>query len=263
MKILKIPFSEGSLGHNKGCKEAPDEIIRLFNDIWTNENMEETPFTSSLEISEVDVKDEKDITEAHEKIYDAVKKFGLGLYLGGDHSITYPCFKAFSENFKNPGIIIFDAHPDCYSEHDNVTHQDWLKFLIDQGIVKGENVIIMALRNPDMTEVAFLKSKGAKFYPAKNIFMNYEDVCEAVMEIAHEWDGLYISIDIDALDPAFAPGTGYKEPGGLSTRELLYFIQRLKKLKNLKAFDIVEINPEKDNDEVTVKTGAKIMGELL
>jgi agmatinase len=74
---------------------------------------------------------------------------------------------------------------------------------------------------------------------------------------------LYVSIDIDVLDPAFAPGTGYLEPSGLSSRELIFFLQRLSNLKNLKAVDLVEINPKLDISNLTVKTGAKIISELF
>ena len=82
------------------------------------------------------------------------------------------------------------------------------------------------------------------------------------MSVAKDFESLYISIDVDVLDPAFAPGTGYIEPGGLTTRELLFFLHRLKKLKNLKAYDLVEINPKKDVNDMTSKVGAKLLVEL-
>ncbi len=82
------------------------------------------------------------------------------------------------------------------------------------------------------------------------------------MSVAKSFKDLYVSIDIDVLDPAFAPGTGYMEPGGLSTRELLFFLHRLKKLQNLRAYDLVEINPSKDVNELTSKVGSKILVEL-
>ena len=98
----------------------------------------------------------------------------------------------------------------------------------------------------------------------KNISMEgIRNICDAVMESAKDFDGLYISIDIDSVDPAFAPGTGYPEPAGLSSRELLYFIHRLKKLKNLKAVDIVEVNPEKDLNDITSRLAAKLCVELV
>ncbi|MEM4368887.1 MAG: arginase family protein, partial [Candidatus Woesearchaeota archaeon] len=75
------------------------------------------------------------------------------------------------------------------------------------------------------------------------------------------FDGLYVSIDIDVVDPAFAPGTGYPEPGGFSSRDLIYFLQRLRLLKNFMALDVVEINPLKDVQDLTVKLGAKLLVE--
>ena len=95
------------------------------------------------------------------------------------------------------------------------------------------------------------------------IFGNIEDVCDTIMENVRNCDGLYISIDIDVIDPAFAPGTGYPEPGGLSSQEILYFIRRLKLLKNFRRIDLVEICPQKDVNEMTVRLGARIICEFL
>lgn len=78
-----------------------------------------------------------------------------------------------------------------------------------------------------------------------------------------QWQELYVSVDIDIIDPVFAPATGYPEIGGLSSRQFLYLIQRIKKIKTLRAVDIVEINEKKDENKITVKLGAKILAELL
>ena len=92
--------------------------------------------------------------------------------------------------------------------------------------------------------------------------MGNNDVLEAIMSVAKNFKYLYVSIDIDVLDPAFAPGTGYIQPGGLTTRELLFFLHRLKRLQNLRAYDLVEVNPSKDVNDMTSKVGAKILVEL-
>ena len=102
-----------------------------------------------------------------------------------------------------------------------------------------------------------------KYYTMNEITTEGKDVvCDAIMAAAKDFGALYLSIDIDSVDAAFAPGTGYPEPGGLTSRELLYFIQRIKLLKNLKASDIVEVNPEKDVNGITSKLAAKIVVEL-
>ena len=88
------------------------------------------------------------------------------------------------------------------------------------------------------------------------------ETADAVMSVMRKFDAVYVSVDIDVLDPAFAPGTGYIEPGGMTTRELLYFIQRLKNLRNIMMWDLVEVNPEKDVNELTVMAAAKILVEM-
>ena len=93
---------------------------------------------------------------------------------------------------------------------------------------------------------------------------NPSESCEVLMEFASGKE-LYVSIDIDVIDPAFAPATGYKEPGGFSSREFLYLIKRINKMKNLRAVDLVEINPDKDekHDFITTKLGSKILSEFF
>jgi arginase family enzyme len=184
------------------------------------------------------------------------------LFLGGDHSVTIPIVKAFSSVYpENPGVIIFDAHPDA--ENDFVTHEDLLCALVNQKVIVTENIILVGTRNWDKNEIEFIQKNKIKYFPMKEIIKDgIHEVSESLMSVAKNFNSLYVSIDIDVLDPAFAPGTGYNEPGGLSTRELLFFLHRLKKMKNLKAFDLVEINPSKDINEMTSKVGAKILVEL-
>ena len=94
---------------------------------------------------------------------------------------------------------------------------------------------------------------------------NLHDTCDIIMEFSKNKEA-YLSIDIDVIDPAFAPATGYLEPGGLTSRQFIYIIQRINKIKNLRAVDIVEINSEKDKKEfnsMTIKLGAKILSELI
>ena len=91
---------------------------------------------------------------------------------------------------------------------------------------------------------------------------NIEQTCDSIMEFANGKE-LYVSIDIDVVDPAFAPGTGYCEAGGLTSRQILYLVSRINRIKNLRAVDIVEVNPEKDVNNQTIKLGAKILSELI
>jgi len=261
MMLLKVPFSGGSLGKNKGCELAPDLVIEKTKQFYLNEEGI-LPFFSIEDVKIVN----DNIEETNNNILNAVKnnlkETDKLLMLGGDHSITFSSFKAFSGGFDNPGLVVFDAHPDCVNNFMPPTHEDYLRVLIEKNILKKENLVIIGLRNWHKEEYAFLKENKIKFYSMKEIAQEgIKEVSEAVMSVAKDFDALYISIDIDAIDPCFAPGTGYTEPGGLTSREMLYFLRRLKILKNLRMLDLVEINPSRDINQLTVSLAAKLVVE--
>ena len=143
----------------------------------------------------------------------------------------------------------------------NPTHEEWLRALIEKGF-PAESIMLVGIINSDVEEIKFLAKNKIKVMNIDNLLLNIEDACDTIMEFSNGKE-LYLSLDIDVVDPAFAPGTGYKEPGGLTSRQLIYLIQRLNKVKGLKGIDIVEINPLLDKEGLTVKLGAKILSELL
>ena len=182
--------------------------------------------------------------------------------MGGDHSITYSTFKAFSEKNKNVGLIIFDAHPDCQSDF-KVTHEDFLRVLIKEKLLKPENVILVGIRKWTNEEFAYLRDNNIKFFTSEQLYTNFVETCDIIIGISRNFDKLYVSLDIDVIDPAFAPGTGYIEPLGLQPRELFYILKRFKRLENLKWVDIVEVNPKKDINNMPVKLASRIIDELV
>ncbi len=242
MNIVKVETSQGSLGKNIGCEKAPKEILKILNKksesvVIVNSNLEET----------------------NNNIYEFSKKF-IGkktIFLGGDHSITYPIFNAFSK--ENVGLIIFDAHIDAVNKFNPPSHEDFLKTLVEENIVNLKNIILIGTRCFNEIESKFLEQNKIKYYKPQDILLNLDYFCDSIMEQARNFSKLYISIDIDCLDPAFAPGTGYLEPNGLTTQQLFYLLKRLFLLKNLEWVDLVEINPDKDINNITVKTGAEIV----
>ena len=250
MKILKVPSSAGGL-ENPGTEKAPDEIEKQLKNIWLSEDFKKKTFEFSvLDFNEEDKQGfVKRLKESH-----------AGIFLGGDHSLSYYFFKANLDI--NSGLVIFDAHPDTFESFKFPTYEDWLFHLIKDKLVKPENVILIGLRNFHEKEMQFLKENKIKFIAMKQLFNGLEDSCDSVMEMARSFNKFYLSIDIDVLDPAFAPGVGYPEPGGFASRELIYFIQRLKLLKNLSKVDIVEVNPDSDINSITSKLAARLIYEL-
>ncbi|MEA3378160.1 MAG: arginase family protein [Nanoarchaeota archaeon] len=257
MDIIKVPTSYGGL-EKTGSEKAPDAILAALKGIWLSEDFKEPQF----KVSEIDFCGETNIPKIHNIIFKNLKG-KTGIVLGGDHSITYSSFKAFVKDHPDAGIISFDAHPDVYPNFDYAVLEDWLFHLVEENLVKPQNVILIGIRASSKKEIDYLNKKKITYYTMKNIFNNLEKISQEVIAKAKKFKSLYLTLDIDAVDPAFAPGTGYIEPGGLSSRELLFMLQQIKNLKNLKSLDIVEINPDKDINGMTAKLGAKIVGEFL
>jgi arginase family enzyme len=259
MKILNIPFSAGGLGKSKGCEKAPELIVKNLKELYLNENKQLPVF----DFINVPI-NQSNIEETNNNIQAKVKKNinNKFVIIGGDHSITFSAFKEFAKQ-SNPGLLIFDAHPDCVNNFSPPTHEDFVNVLISEKIIPAENIILVGLRNWHSTELKFLQDNKIRFFTMKQLHNDMENMIDTIMDNCRKFSNLYVSIDIDVIDPAFAPGTGYIEPAGLTSREFIHILQRIKFLKNIKAFDLVEINPDKDINNLTVKLGAKILSELI
>lgn len=255
MKILKIPFGEGGLGKTKDTAKAPDKIEKELKEIYLNENLNQFMFSCE----EVKVEN-SNLSQTHKIIEKKIKNIdGRVVSIGGDHSITYSAFKGSQKS----GLIVFDAHPDLMTGTQTPSHEDYLRKLIEEGYLNPEDVVLAGLRNIHGQEYEFLKENNIKHFTAKHIHKNgIANICDSLMETARKWDNFYISVDIDVLDPAFAPATVHAEPAGLSTRDLLYIIQRLKFLNKSFDADLVEVSPSMDVNSMTSRVAAKIISEF-
>ena len=263
INLINIPFSAGGLGKTSGVEKGPEAIVSEMKDIFTSEEGKVPSFDiSSVEVDNGNI--EKTNTEITLAAESSIRN-GKSIFLGGDHSITYSLVKGFAHVYPdNPGIVIFDAHPDACTDFNPPTHEDLLLALVKEKIIAPANIVLVGIRNMHQDEVAFLKEHKIKVFTMKEISSEgIREVSESVMSIAKDFGSLYVSLDIDVLDPAYAPGTGYIEPGGMSTRDLLFFIHRLKKLNKMKAADVVEVNPTKDFNGMTAKAAAKLVVELV
>lgn len=242
MKVIGIPFVN-ALGI-VGAEKAPRKIF--------------TELGIGGETIEVD---NSNIEESTRNIYEK----GLSYFedkvsfIGGDHSITYPLFKAFQEKYKNPFLIVFDAHADLMPAMKEPTHEEFLRGIIEDGFDPAK-VILIGARKFENVERAYIEKTGMKVF--SNIY-DLEACADYVTEKALGHD-IYVSVDIDALDPAFAPGVSYIEPNGMSSKELFYLLERIFLTKTVRALDVVEVIPDKDKnyDYLTVKTAAKIIRDF-
>lgn len=266
MMIIKIP-GINAFGKTNGCRNAGNSIISELKNVWSSEKGKIIQ-TELLELEEIHV-DNTNLDEQEILIYENSKKEFENLerviFLGGDHSISYSTCLAFlnccEQQEKEPCLIVFDAHPDCMPPGKNPSHEEWLRALIEQGF-PSQNILIVGARNSDRKEIEFLAESKVKQISTSQLSQNIEDVTDTIMEFSSGKE-LYVSFDIDIVDPAFAPSTGYREIGGLTSRQAVYIISRLSMMKNLRAFDIVEVNSEEDKTGLTVKLAAKLVAELL
>lgn len=240
MKIVKVPGVNG-LGRTAGVIEAPDKISKDGEKIEINLD---------------------DISEQLKQIYSGAKKalsVGNAIFIGGDHSISYPIGKAFYEKVGNPCIVIFDAHPDCMPPLREPNHEEWLRGIVDLGL-DGERVLLISSRKEDKVEIDYMNEKGIKRISVEHVGKNFDDVLN---EIKNHVDGrdVYISVDIDALDPKIMPATGCPVSEGLTKEELIDMINAAKE-GNFECADLVEYNPWKDEDKNCLKIVREILNVL-
>jgi arginase family enzyme len=265
MKIVRVSYVN-SFGKTDAVKEAPNEIVSNLSEIYSSEQGKLIN-TGNFDVSGIDLSG--DLKEDNDLIYkEALENFGKKLFfIGGDHSVSYPLCRSFFDyteyNGREPALIVFDSHPDCMKSIDsNVpTNEGWLRFLIEDGF-NPKNILLVGVRNSDVSELIFLKEKGVKVFSVDEFLFDLEGKVDAIMEFGYSKD-VYVSIDIDCIDPAFAPGVSCCEPGGLTSRQFLYIMKRMSRMKNLRAMDLVEVNPSRDVNRMTSKLGAKILGEFL
>lgn len=191
--------------------------------------------------------------------------------VGGDHSLMYPDVAAISDVYGKGkvGVIHFDAHYDAGSGGlgHNLTHGTPVRRLVEQGHVRGDNFIQVGLRGyaPGPEDVAWMRDQGFRYHMMAEVEKyGWEHVMERAIEEASEGtDYLYLSLDIDVLDPAYAPGTGTPEPNGLTPRELLPLLRRLGAETNLVGVELVEVNPLVDPTYVTPLVANRCAREIL
>ena len=266
MYIVKVPGING-LGKTKGCEGAGNAILNSLKEIHSNEQGKIID-VRLLDLEEIHL-DNSNLELTYDLIYkNSLETFetkSKTIFLGGDHSISYSTTKAFLEyckkQSKEPCLIVFDAHADCMEHMKEPTHEEWLRALVERGFAP-ENILLVGVRNMNKNEISFLDKKKIQQITINSIIDDIDNIADTIMEFTSGKE-VYVSIDIDIVDPVFAPATGYQEAGGLTSRQFIYLIQRINKIKNLRGIDIVEINPEKDKNNLTVKLGAKILGELL
>ena len=206
------------------------------------------------------------------KVAEVAAAGAVPIVLGGDHSVTYPAVSAVAGAIGagKVGVVHFDAHADAAADEWGVLygHGTPIRRLIESGAVPGRSFVQVGLRGywppPDVVE--WMEAQGMRWHFTAEI---QERGIEAVVRdaVAEALDGpeaIYISVDIDVLDPAFAPGTGTPEPGGLSSRELLQAVRQVALATRVVGMDVVEVAPAYDGPgAITAEAAHRVVMEVL
>ena len=256
LAVVGIPIDENS-SFMEGARLAPkairDALHSDSSNMCTENEVDLSKNISWLDVGDLELEEgEKAIRQVSEDINTLLEKDVKIISLGGDHSITYPVIKAYAQRYPSLTILHFDAHPDLYDDFEENPYSHASPFARIMESKLAQRLVQVGIRtmNPHQRDQA--KRFGVEIIPMKEwqgqLFKNFSNP-------------VYISVDLDVLDPAFAPGVSHYEPGGMNTRELIGVIQNLK--ANIVGADIVELNPRTDRRGVTAMVAAKLLKELM
>ena len=267
--IIGVPYEDNAKIYRKGASKAPKKI-REFSSFFSGQSLSDQSIHQHNVLDLMDLAENLNYEEMQqglsEKVQNILQKEALPIILGGDHSIALGTAKGIMKSdIEIDSIVWLDAHLDLMNEYpfgEKYTRATVLKRILDLGFVDPKKIYFIGSRghNLGFEEIEFCKEQGMNIIDAKT-FQNREKTLEALGQIIKRQKNIYVSLDIDVLDPAFAPGVSVPEPGGLTTRELFEVINLL--AKNIKCYEIVEVNPKQDINHITSKIACKTIFELL
>lgn len=258
IKLLGIPYDLNS-SFLRGAAMAPPRIRLMERDGSANTFAEGgadiREGETYLDLGDLDLAGQ--VPEAAFRIIREAVRAQIGggdklLSLGGDHSIAYPVIEAHSEKYEGLHVLQIDAHGDLYEDFDGnpFSHASPFARLLEQGRIASLTQVGIRSLNTHQREQ--IERYGVRCIEMKDYHTDF----------LQELKGpLYLTVDLDALDPAFAPGISHHEPGGMSTRQLLDLIQAIP--LPLAGADIVEYNPVRDLHNMTAMVAYKVMKEVM
>jgi agmatinase len=269
--IMGVPFDSG-VSYRSGTRFGPRKIREASLTLWGhNPTMQITP-TEALKV--VDYGDVSVIPTSIEHTMTAITETANGVLdanttlvsLGGDHSIALPLLRAHAKKYGQLSLVHVDAHIDTWeAEFETVpySHGTPFRYALQEGLIREGEYMQIGIRGPvsfadDYADAAKL---GARTVTIHEVF---EKGVQKVLEEVHQrmQGPVYVSLDIDSADPAYAPGTGTPEVGGLSSYQLLQLVRGLHGL-DLIGFDLVEVSPPYDHADITAVLASNIVFEYL
>lgn len=262
--VIGVPY-DGAACARKGAALAP-ERLRLWSTHLTPFSEDRTRL-GGIRICDLGDIPINDPSRDFQSVYKKVSTLpNVPIVLGGDHSISIPVLEAQRERYKDQrlGLLWVDAHPDLCDVFtgSRLSHACVLRRALEFGI-ESQDVCMVGVRSWEDQEIGLLENGGFNVYTAAMIAeRGMWSVATSVYSKLSLCDAVHISLDIDCLDPAFAPGTGIPEAGGLTSRDAITLIKSMQGLP-LVGLDLVEVSPPIDASEATVFAALKIIMEYI
>lgn len=270
--VMGVPF-DGGTSYRSGTRMGPRKIREASLMLWGYNNVLHVSPLENLDV--VDYGDVNVVPVSIEATMQAITAEAREVLasqttlitLGGDHSITLPLLRAHAEAFGPLAVVHFDSHPDTWESEFGgqlCSHGTPFRRAIEEGLIDTSAYIQVGIRGSTSGPDDLLEAQqlGARVMPIEEVF---ELGIPAVIGQIQAMMGkrrVYVSLDIDAVDPAFAPGTGTPEVGGLTSYQMLQLVRGLRGL-NLVGFDLVEVNPAFDHGDITSILAANLAFEFL
>jgi agmatinase len=266
--LLGVPF-DGAASYRKGAALAPTRIRSITPHI--------APFTEEGEsLAQMRIRDYGDVPFDLDwsRYFASVKRMAstalthpFALFLGGDHSVTIPLVEAFDRlHPQGFGIIHIDAHTDLMDEFEGHcwSHACTARRYLDSAHLDSSHIAFIGIRSWLQEEIDLVKERSIAVHTARRVYQRgIEAIANDIIDQFSSVPAIYLTLDIDCLDPAFAPGTGTPEAGGLTSRELLELLHLLFAVLPIRALDIVEVSPTLDTADITSMAAIKIIYEVL
>lgn len=255
ISVTSIPYDNSS-SFMRGPALAPDAIRAAFHsdssNYFTESGADLKNHSGWVDSGDISLEGTLPVHSIEIGIASLLSQYQKVLTLGGDHSITYPVIKAFAKKYSELNILHLDAHADLYDNFEGDKYSHACPF----ARIMEEDLAVRLVQVGIRTLSAHQREQAEKFGVE---IIEMKDWSPAIQ---FKFQGpVYLSLDMDAIDPTFAPGVSHHEPGGFSSREVISIIQNLK--GNLVGADLVEFNPTRDASGITAMLAGKLFKELL
>ena len=277
--IIGAPF-DGGTSHRPGCRFGP-QAMRV-TDYLPHDGMRPSLALGVDPLKDLDVVDlgdvempsgdtEKSLRLLEERVTAVAAAGVIPIVLGGDHTIALPDVTGVARHvgWGRVSVIHFDAHADTGDTQMGSLygHGTPMRRLIESGACRGDRFLQIGLRGywPEPATLDWMAEQGMRSFEMSEIVSRGLDAVldEAIAIAMDECDAVFLSVDVDVVDPGSAPGTGTPEPGGLTSRQLLDAVRRIAMETPVGGVDVVEVSPPYDHAEITAYLGNRIVLEAL